>query len=256
MTGPAPVASWCGDGTGLWAIRPGRLERSLSFAGLRGAAAVLCPSDVPGEHAAWPWIAVPPVVPAELQSSSATMVGGNELPEAFVLAVGESPTTLPLILAAWTWVESSLGDSHVLMLGAHHPAERDRLRRISERMGLAEAVRVVLLGDDAWPSAFRRASALVHGGARDNATALRWALAAGLPVAAPATPFSESILGPAGYLTEPAARALGAACLTLLVEEDLAGSLREKAGERGRLYDPSVAGPAWAKALRQAARPR
>jgi hypothetical protein len=257
MAGTAPVASWYGDGTqGVWAIRPGRLERSLAFAGLRGAAAVLYPSDVPGEPAEWPWIAVPPVVPEGLYSSGATTVSGNELPEAYVLAVGESPTTLSLLLAAWTWVESSLGDAYHLVLGAHHPAERDRLRRICEGVGLEETARVVLLGDDAWSAAFRGASALLHGGARDNAAALRWALAAGLPTAAPATPVSESILGPAGYLTEPTARALGAACLTLLVEDDLAASLREKAGERGRRYAPSVAGPAWADALRQAALPR
>jgi hypothetical protein len=74
-------------------------------------------------------------------------------------------------------------------------------------------------------------------------------------VAALTTPLSQSIVGPAGYLAaQPDARTLGAACLTLLVEEEIAASLREKGRERAKTYRPEAARPAWLEALRHAAR--
>jgi hypothetical protein len=158
------------------------------------------------------------------------------------------------LLAAWTWVESSLGDLFVLLLACPDATARDAAQRAADETGLGDTVRAVVLSDAEWPAAFRQGAALLHGGERPNAAALRWALAAGLPVAALSTPVSESILGPAGYLaTLGEARALGAACLTLLVEEGVADDLRQKGLERAQSYQPGVAVPAWAAALRRAA---
>jgi glycosyltransferase involved in cell wall biosynthesis len=256
IAGSLPFASWSGEDTSAaWEQSASRLERALSQTGMRGAAAVLCPSDLPRPASDLRWVHVPPPVPQEVfavPSDSPSDVA--ELPEAFVLTVGETPETLRLLLAAWSWVEGSLGDSTLLLVCGRTRREHERQAKLLERAGAAGQVRTLLPSDQTWPRLFQRASALLHAGEAHNAAALRWALAAGLPVAAPATPVAESILGPAGYLTPAVARALGAACLTLLVEENLAVEVRGKAAERGARYAPTAAAAAWAEALRRVAR--
>jgi len=258
IAGSAPTVIWYGDGVNPLAKgrQGGRLARSLAQAGMRGAAAVLRSVDMPADPIDVRWVAVPPSVPSAFFSNGTAPAApaSADLPEAFVLAVCESPAALPLLLAAWTWVESSLGDTYALLLAAHNEEARHAVQLAAGRMGLSETVRSVVLADEAWPAVFRRAATLLHAGERQNAVALRWALASNLPVAALATPASESIVGTAGYLVSPPeARALGAACLTLLVEEEIAASLREKGSERARSYRPEAAAPAWAAALREAA---
>jgi hypothetical protein len=257
---PAPAVSWYGDGETLpWrTARGGRLSRSVALAGMRGAAAVLRPEDVPAAEAGLPWLEVPACVPTAFAEAVAPVPAprpGLKVPESFVLAAGESAETIPMLLAAWSWVESSLGDSHVLLLASPADEIRDFSLREAEKMGLGETVWPVVLHDEDWPVVFRRASALIHAGEHWNACALRWALASGVPVAALTTPLSQSIVGPAGYLAaQPDARTLGAACLTLLVEEEIAASLREKGRERARAYHSEAAARAWLEALRHAAR--
>jgi glycosyltransferase involved in cell wall biosynthesis len=97
---------------------------------------------------------------------------------------------------------------------------------------------------------YRGASALLHGGGRRNAAGLRWALASGVPVAAPSTPITEAVLGPAGFLAPPGdTRGLGSACLTLLVEEKVADPLRERGLERAAGYRSDRAKEAWVEAV-------
>jgi hypothetical protein len=258
IAGPAPTVIWYGDGVNPLAKgrQGGRLARSLAQAGMHAAAAVLRSVDMPADPIDVRWVAVPPSVPSAFFADETAPAAPTpaDLPEAFVLAVCESTAVLPLLLAAWTWVESSLGDTYVLLLAAHNEEARHAAQLAADRMGVSETVRSVVLADEAWPAVFRRAATLLHAGERQNAAALRWALASDLPVAALATPASESIVGTASYLVSPPeARALGAACLTLLVEEEIAASLREKGSERARSYRPEAAAPAWAAALREAA---
>ncbi len=253
IAAPLPTVSWWGDG-GIVAGQ-GRLDLSLARAGLRGANAVLRPNDNPDGPLELPWVDVPPSVPADFFADAAAPVppGDPELPESFVLAFDESKSSLAMLLAAWTWVESSLGDTYILVVIVRDESGRETVQRATQRLGLSETVRAVNLPAGEWPAAFRRASALLHGGERGNAAALRWALAGEVAVAALETPVSQAIVGPAGYLVTPAeARSLGAACLTLLVEEEVAASLREKAKARARSYRMDVAVPAWIEALRRA----
>jgi len=258
IAGPAPTVIWYGDGVNPLAKgRQGdRLARSLAQGGMHGAAAVLRSVDLPPEPIDVRWVAVPPSVPSAFFAHGTAPAAPTpaHLPEAFVLAVCESTAGLALLLAAWTWVESSLGDTYALLVTSHDEKARYAAQLAADEAGLSETVRSVVLADEAWPTVFRRAATLLHAGERQNAAALRWALASDLPVAALATPASESIVGTAGYLVSPPeARALGAACLTLLVEEGIAASLREKGRERARSYRPAAAAPAWADALREAA---
>jgi hypothetical protein len=255
IVAPVQAVCWFDDAHATVSHR-GRLDRSLGDSGLRGAAAVLRPFDVLPGPAGLPWIDVPPSVPPAFFAETAGEVpaGGSNLPEAYVLAFDESTSARALLLAAWSWVESSLGDTYLLLFVAHDEGERKSVLDAANQMGLGETVRAVVQPEQDWPAAFRQAAVFMHGGEPGNAPALRWALAGEIPVAALATAVTETIVGPAGYLVSPAeARALGAACLTLLVEEGVADALREKGRQRAAGYHPRVAGPAWAEALRHAA---
>ena len=243
LAGSRPCAAWYGDGDAGNAAGgvAGRIARSLALAGLRGASIVLVPDDLPPGGKGIPWQPVSPIVPmAVVPTGGSAEVSG--LPDGFVLAAGESARTLALLLAAWTWVESSTGDSFPLLVLASDEASRQSAQCAIERSDLSSSARAITLSDIAWPTALRRASLLLHGGRRENAAALRWAMAAHVPVVAAASPVSASILGPAGYLAQPAARALGAACLSVLVDDALAEELRSKGADRARGYLTSKPG--------------
>jgi hypothetical protein len=252
LTGSMPTASVYDDGEGGTAF--GRLAerwtRALSLTSLRGAAAVLRMQDLPAEGLHLRWVAVPPVVSEDFHANPATddrsIARDLQLPEAYVLAAGEPEESLPSLLAAWTWVEGSMGDSYTLLVASAHR----RVAAVADRLGVAETVRAVDIPDQAWPAVYRGASALLHGGGRRNAAGLRWALASGVPVAATSTPITEAVLGPAGFLAPPGdTRGLGSACLTLLVEEKVADPLRERGLERAAAYRSDHARQAWVEAV-------
>lgn len=73
---------------------------------------------------------------------------------------------------------------------------------------------------------------------------LRMALACGKPVIGLESRHSGALLGPAAYLTpgdgaeEAISRGLGAALITVLVEEGVAQSLSQKARQRAAAYVP------------------
>jgi len=168
----------------------------------------------------------------------------------FVLAAGELEASLPLLFAGWTWVEGPMGDSFTLLIASTRRSPPGIAVEMANRLSVGETVRAIDVPDQAWPAVFRGASALLHGGGRRNAAALRWALASGLPVAAPSTPVADSVLGPAGFLVPNGdSRSLGAACLTLLVEDGVAESLRERGLERAASYRSEGAKKAWLEAL-------
>lgn len=90
-----------------------------------------------------------------------------------------------------------------------------------------------------------------HGPTGDQG--LRWALTCGVPVAAFAVSVSEAILGEAAYLTpERDTRRLGAACLSLLVDEDLSSSMRQTAAARAEALHADRAPLELVALLRQA----
>jgi hypothetical protein len=256
LASPAPVISLYGDGDSLPGsdLRGGRLAQALALGGLRGAVSVLRMQDVPVEDHRLSWIALPPIVPGVFQAGSPAddrrLAETLDLPEAYVLVAGESETRLPFLFAGWTWVEGSMGESFNLLIASAPGSPPGVAIETANRLGGGQAVRTLDVPDEAWPAVFRGASALLHGGGRRNAAALRWALASGLPVAAPSTPITDSVLGPAGFLVADGdSRSLGAACLTMLVEDEVAGSLRERGLERATAYRSESARRAWVEAL-------
>jgi glycosyltransferase involved in cell wall biosynthesis len=161
----------------------------------------------------------------------------------YVLAWVEGRLGLKRVLAAWSWVDASLGDSVRLRLLCPTANWAEAARREAEGLGIGESVDCV--GFDEEPDVagiYGRARVLLHAGGVSTPQIFRWALASGVPLAAESSAAAAAVAGTAAYLV-PASdtRALGAAVLTLLVEDSVAGALRERGLERARAYGTSRA---------------
>ncbi|TFH33313.1 MAG: hypothetical protein E4G99_11590 [Anaerolineales bacterium] len=156
----------------------------------------------------------------------------------YALGFGFSMDELPLLMAAWSWVVGSTGDSIPLVLlgmaGEAQAAIKDRVYPLNFDNTIQVRSTPPL---EQLATLYRRADLFVSGGKRANAPVLRWALASGTPLAAIEAAHTESILGEAAYLTPAGdARRLGAAMLSILVEPALAAQLRERADARAGSY--------------------
>jgi glycosyltransferase involved in cell wall biosynthesis len=90
---------------------------------------------------------------------------------------------------------------------------------------------------DDLPKLYARAAAYLGTDFEADGQALRWALAAGTPVVGLKTADFESVLGGAAYLVPPGdSRGLGAACLTVLIQDRVSEPLREKGLQRAKEY--------------------
>lgn len=264
----APLTSGVPVVAGGWDPGPtdggGAMERvrwSLGQAGLRGAEAAVMFADQPppaagGIH----FVALPPSVgsafrpvPSPDDQAVRSRLG---LPEAYVLCLAPPKDRLDFLLAAWTWVDGSVGDSIPLVVAGVPSPFSGPLRSHTKDMDLAGSVHI--LEEPALPDLaplFRGAQAYLDVGG-SSAQVLRWAMACGLPVAAMQSVRSAAILGDAAYLAAAEdSRALGAACLTLLVEQDVAGPLRQKGLVRAAAFHGDGPLQAYYELFVQIARP-
>ncbi len=242
----------------------GRIRWALGQAGMRGAAAVLAYSDTPS------WLEgrrnlrhLPPAVGGDYRPIRGA---GDErtwrrygLHSGYVLSYGAEGVDLPFLLAAWTWVDGSLGDANPLVLLGLLESEAEEARRRAAGLDLLESVRILTKFDIRdLPSLYRGASAFLHPGYSEIGQELRWAMASGVPIAAVDTQLSTSVLGKSAYLTPRGdARALGAACLTLLVEPDaVAKPLQDKGLIQARGFHGERPWAAYAGALKEASEAR
>lgn len=213
-----------------------RLRRAMASAGALGAAGRYRWQDLAGvDLGPPPDRLLPPFVASQFRPTAGDDDRGIRLRfdlfDGYVLALEPSRAELELLLAAWTWVDASVGDSHPLVLAGLDPSVADHARHWAASLDLADSLHI--LPPISWtdlPALLRGAAAMLHPGPSANGQELRWALASGTPVAGIARPLASAVMGDAGYLVAEAdSRALGAACLTLLVEQrELAKQLRQK----------------------------
>ena len=248
--GRAPLASPCpivtissmdrgSEASGL----PETLAFAAGKAGSRGASARLHPSDLehlPGRTG------YPPFVAQAFKDEAL------EVREPYVLCYGFDRRDIPLILSAWTWVDGSLGDSYPLTLVGAEPKE---IESMAAELDIEASVRTqpeVAFSD--LSQLYGAAAAYLGTAFAADGQALRWALAAGAPVVGLKTPEFVSVLGGAAYLVPPGdSRTLGAACLTVLIQDRVSEPLREKGRLRAGKYMEASAGPGLVDLLKQIA---
>jgi glycosyltransferase involved in cell wall biosynthesis len=152
-------------------------------------------------------------------------------------------------------VEGSTGEAAPLVLLGVEPAAERAILVQASALGVENTVRILPpVPLDELPELFRGAAAYLSADPEADGQPLRWALSCGVPVAGLSLPEPVAILGQAGYLVQPGnARRLGAACLTLLVEEQVAAGLRDKGLARAEAYRGRGPLEAWLRVFRATA---
>jgi glycosyltransferase involved in cell wall biosynthesis len=218
-----------------------RLRQSAGRGGLEGRAHWLLPTDLPVEAVDGPdgpaqVHRLPPALHPAFASPSTHLPAELELPEVFVLYHGPgTEADLQRLLGAWSWAAGPVGQAYPLVALGLDEAGRKRLEGLAGEYDLAKTVIALpQLLPEHIPAVYRRSVAVFH--PAQTATwggSLRTALACGKPLVAAATTMAEAIAGPAAYLAGlDDGRALGAALITVLVEEDVAGRLAQAGRER------------------------
>ena len=233
----------------------GRLLASSRRGGLTRARAVFWPEDLPAPNlsaqlARQPRLArLPQVVhPAFQAMGESSNIGPNgsenegpallalNLPETYILyhGLGEA-AQLDHLLKAWSWAAGAIGGYYPLLLLGLGAAGMQLLSRLAAEYDVGESVRALPgVTPDLIPALYRSCSALFHpapvtawGGA------VQHALASGKPIAGSESELMDALVGPAAYLAPAGdARALGAALLTVIVEEQVAERLSAAARQR------------------------
>ena len=230
LASPCPIATVSSFGRTL---RSKGLTDKLAFAagsaGSRGAVAKLVPGDVRSQSGHTTY------APFVTQTFKETSV---EIGDEYVLCYGFSRKDISLILSAWTWVEGSMGDTVPLtFLGADATLSTE-IHSMASELDIEASVRTQSeVTYDDLPKLYEGAAAYLGTDFEADGQALRWALASGTPVVGLKTPEFESVLGGAAYLVPPGdSRGLGAACLTVLIQERVSEPLREKGLQRAKEY--------------------
>lgn len=251
----SPVASGASEPeAGL----PEHLRGALGSGGLAGARAILWPEDLPDPQPPYPaplWRLGPVVHPAFHTAQS----GHVRLPDSYVLVPGPlEHEQMAFLSAAWSWVAAGLDESWFLVVSGLDSARLEHLRQMCYETCAFDRVETVdLRTPEQRAEALQKAAVVLF--VSDPAPwgdALLQALACARPIAAPLTACIESRVGPAAYLTPPGdSRALGAAVLSLLMEEPLSEDLSRKAQARCAAWNSTGFGHRLAQIYERAEHP-
>jgi hypothetical protein len=224
-----------------------RLLDSTREGGLTRAQAVFWPDGLPapglrGQPLARRLVRLPQVVHPAFQAGAngsqeqERSLQALNLPETFILYHGPGQAEqLDRLLNAWSWAAGAIGEYYPLLaLGLDERASR-QLADLADGNGLHDSVRALPeVAPDLVPALYFGCTALFHpapvfawGGA------VQHAMASGRPVVGAEGEIMNALVGPAAYLAPVEdSRALGAALLTVIVEEPVAEQLAVAARQR------------------------
>jgi glycosyltransferase involved in cell wall biosynthesis len=233
-----------------------RVRHAAGLAGMAGASASLRYADLHPEGAhSQQAVEIPPLISASFRLTSA--IGDGEirkaygLPETYVLSHLSGGEGLEGLIAAWSWVAGSVGESFPLVLLGLSDGERENARAAASKIGVDGTV--LPMDRMAWPdlpAVYRGAACFFHTGPTYSGQEFRWAMASGLPIACDETAASSRLLGDSAYMAPAGdSRALGAACLSLLVEPQVADPLRQRGLARSATWATSAASQTLLKVL-------
>ena len=220
-----------------------RLRESFGFGGLGRARGIFWPVGLPSPDLSAPIYFLPQVVhpsfeptlgsDGEINDNYFSGTGGGwqgpDLPETYVLYHG--PTSafwLERTLQAWSWAASAIGEYHPLLLLGLDDQGRRILAGLEAKFNVSGSVHALpSLSPGDLPTLYRGCSALFHptpispwGGP------VSAALVCGKPVVAAENALVDALVRQAAYMVPvDDALALGAALITVLVEEEVAQKL-------------------------------
>jgi glycosyltransferase involved in cell wall biosynthesis len=201
--------------------------------------AVLWPEDLPTPAFSTRVMRLPACVP---MAFGAAGTEGNSLPEGVLYHGPGDPVSLLRLLAGWSWAAHGLPDLPLVVVGLD-PAQERRLSRMwsesrredGEQPAPEGSLRCVRPGTPAEIARLYRSARVVFhpAGLSPWGDPTLHALACARPVVAAEGAQTDARLGSAGYLVPLGdSRGMGAALVTLLVEDDLEARLVEAARQR------------------------
>ena len=222
-----------------------RLRQAVSQGGMARLAGLFWPDDLPDPKGMGAVYRLPPAIPVEFfdlgsKLGDRQLVESLDLPETYVLYHGPAEeTALRRLLNAWSWVAGSVGEMYPLLAIGLEDESRKKLDVLAASFDLGETVRSL----PAMPPKdlgliYQRCVAVLHPG--DDSPwggPVRLALASGKPVVSQVSEHMDALVGPAAYLVKGGeARALGAALITVLVEEEIAERLSQLGRQRAEAW--------------------
>lgn len=159
-----------------------------------------------------------------------------KLPENFVLYHGPgSQIALNRLLASWTWAAGPIGQVYPLVVAGLDETTRNRFEQLSREFNVSSSVQTLPnLPPHSTAALYQRCTVLFH-----PTKPAPWgdpllnALACGKPVVSIDCPEADQRLGPAAYLAPAGdSRALGAALLSVIVEESVSELLSSESVKR------------------------
>lgn len=257
MVSPAGFSLGLGRGEGV-DERLGfiaRLRDALSQGGLSRARLWLWPQDLPAEQMGGVVYHLPPAVhPFFVQGASSEddlLQGCPEwlvldLPDTYILYHGPtSEAALRQMLDAWSWAAGSIGREYPLLLAGLDVSAQERLAALLAEYQLTGSARPLPpLSLPCLALLYRRCSALFHPTEISPwGDPMRMALACVRPVVGLEDERSSALAGSAAYLSSDrvsyaaSRRVLGAALITVVVEENVAKALSQAARQRSADWD-------------------
>jgi hypothetical protein len=211
-----------------------RLRQALALGGFSRVRTILWPADLPEPDLDFsaPVVRLPPVLLPGFSGEAGAaplLPAAISVPDGYILYHGpERPLDLQRLLQGWSWAAGPLGGQLPLLAAGLSEAGAHELSRLAREYNLEETV-VILPQISPWqfPAVYRQAAAVFHpSGTTVWGGAVRQGLASGVPVVGADTPWMDAIVGGGGIL-RPAddGRALGAALITVAVEDSLAQDL-------------------------------
>jgi len=215
-----------------------RLRLALGQGGFSRSAGLCWPNDLPEPDLGISLSKLPPMIHPRFHDVISTS-SLPELPETYILYHGpQTNAALHRLVEAWSWATGSIGEYYPLLVLGIEPPGSLKLNSLLEQAGLAKTVSLLPpLSLENLIYLYQHCKAVFHpAGVPIWGGPLRAALACGKPLVALETAWSDSLVGPAGYLVKPdrpdSSRALGAALITVIVEEEVAANLAQAARER------------------------
>jgi len=216
-----------------------RLRQAFSAGGMVRLAGLVWPADLPSPPEASQVFRVMPASPFGWFVDGAAIpedILSLDLPETYILYHGPCHlAALNFLLETFCWAAGSIGEDYPLLILGLDEEGQEQLPALTATYDLQGSVRALpVILPFSIPWLYQKCSVLFHPAEISPwGNPLRNALACGKPVVAGETALSDALVGSAAYLAAlDKPRELGAALLTVIVEEEIASRLSAEAMQR------------------------